>query len=77
MGSFLSVAGPVALIAFMVFGGALLARNLFGSAHTPDGDTVRNRLEGRGPNHQPMDHPNQQPGQNDDPFHDGRYHFPT
>jgi hypothetical protein len=73
MGSFLSVAGPVAVIAFMAVGGGLLARSLFGSGHTTDGDTVRNRLEGRGPNDQPMDHP----GQDDDPWHDGRYHFPT
>ncbi len=73
MGSFLSVAGPVAVVAIMVFGGGLLARSLFGSGHTSDGDTVRNRLEGRGPNDQPMDHP----GQRDDPHHDGRYHFPS
>jgi hypothetical protein len=73
MGLLLSVAGPVAVIAVIVFGGAVLARSTFGSGHTSDGDTVRNRLEGRGPNGQPMDHP----GQDDDPLHDGRYHFPT
>lgn len=73
MGSILTVAGPVAVLAVIVFGGALLARLTFGGGHTSDGDTVRNRLEGRGPNHQPMDHP----GQDDDPYHDGRYHFPS
>jgi hypothetical protein len=59
MGSFLSVAGPIAVICVMVFGGAAVSKGLFSAGHTTDGDTVRNRLEGRGPNHQPFDHPGQ------------------
>jgi hypothetical protein len=57
MGSILSVVGPVAVLLVIVFGGAAIAKSLFGSGHTSDGDTVKNRLEGRGPNDQPWDHP--------------------
>ena len=59
MGGFLSVAGPVAVLCVIVFGGAAVSKSLFGAGHTSDGDTVRNRLEGRGPNDQPWDHPGQ------------------
>ena len=57
MGSILSVAGPIVVLLLIVFGGAAVARSLFSAGHTSDGDTVKNRLEGRGPNDQPWDHP--------------------
>ena len=51
------------MLAVIVFGGAAIAKSVFSAGQTPDGDTVRNRLEGRGRTHQPLDRPGRGEGE--------------
>ncbi len=50
MDDVISVAGPIVILAIMVFGGAAIAKGGFTMWRTPsDGDSLTNRLLGRGP----------------------------